>query len=61
MHTNTSGGFKETEVNELAVRPKSLPSSEVATTVTPDAQRARASRNVSWVTELHLTVLPPKR
>ena len=43
---STSGGLSETELNELAVRPTSVPSgARAVTTVTPVAKLPSASRN----------------
>ena len=44
MHQETSGGSSETEANELAVMPTSLPPDCAVTTVTPVAKCPRARR-----------------
>src|SRR3954451_6701040 len=49
--TRTRGGAAETEQNELAVNPQGRPlSSYVVTMVTPEGNRAIASRNAVWFT-----------
>src|SRR5882672_3937679 len=48
MHTSTSGGSSETEVNELAVKPRGRPSPSIAvTTVTPVTKQPSARRSSS--------------
>src|SRR4051794_22724118 len=46
-HTSTSGGSRETEVNEFAVTPYRPAGPPVVTTVTPVAKAPSARRN--WV------------
>src|SRR5438128_8126393 len=46
MHTRTSGGSSDTDVNELAVKPRGEPSGWiVVTTVTPVTNAPSARRN----------------
>jgi hypothetical protein len=46
---NTSGGDSDTELNEFAVRPTSVPSpARAVTTVTPVANMPNALRNSAW-------------
>src|SRR5882672_10886655 len=48
MHTSTSGGSSETEVNELAVKPRGRPAPSIAvTTVTPVTKQPNARRSSS--------------
>ena len=42
-HTETSGGSKDTAVNELAAMPTNSPSTSAQTAVTPVGTRAYAS------------------
>ena len=44
MHTDTSGGARDTEVNELAAIPTGVPSTS-AQTVIPDGKHPNARRN----------------
>ena len=51
--TSTSGGFRDTEVKALAVRPDGRPSrSRVVTTVTPAAKERSAVRNSIGVSDI---------
>ncbi|BBG05490.1 hypothetical protein PSA01_67390 [Pseudonocardia saturnea] len=45
MHTDTSGGCTDTEVNELAANPTGRPSRRAHTAVTPDGKHPYACRN----------------
>jgi hypothetical protein len=50
MHTDTSGGDIETDVNELAAKPRGTPPTVAQTAATPDGKQPKARRN--WVTSV---------
>ncbi|MNY57439.1 hypothetical protein D3C86_1936450 [compost metagenome] len=52
MLNSTSGGSSDTELNELMVAPKRLPSTVAVTMATPVANWPNALRNSFWSTDM---------